>query len=151
MSDHEDKLRDILELTDCGRGQWEPLLDALVAERDEAKAEAEAERCPIPPKDWEPAKAEWHQFHLDQIEAQRARAEAAEARATVLEAALGQIAEVQPEVLGYIEHHGFVFTDIGSDPGNWQHLAFSIYTDLCNADSIARAALAAPTKEDTDE
>ena len=31
-----DKLRDILELTDCSRGQWEPLLDALVAERDEA-------------------------------------------------------------------------------------------------------------------
>ena len=31
-----DKLRDILEQTDCGRGQWEPLLDALVAERDEA-------------------------------------------------------------------------------------------------------------------
>jgi len=35
MSDLADKLRDILELTDCSRGQWEPLLDALVAERDE--------------------------------------------------------------------------------------------------------------------
>jgi hypothetical protein len=37
MSDHADMLRDILELTDCSRGQWEPLLDALVAERDEAE------------------------------------------------------------------------------------------------------------------
>ena len=39
MSDHADKLRDILELTDCSRGQWEPLLDALEAERDEALRE----------------------------------------------------------------------------------------------------------------
>lgn len=48
-----------------------------------AEAEAEAERCPIPPEGWEPAKAEWHQFHLDQTASQRARAEAAEADAEV--------------------------------------------------------------------
>jgi len=35
-----DKLRDILEQTDCSRGQWEPLLDSLVAERDAWKVEA---------------------------------------------------------------------------------------------------------------
>ena len=40
-----------------------------------------------------------------------------------------------------IEANGFVFTDIGKEPGNWQHLAFSVYTDLCEADTIARAAL----------
>jgi hypothetical protein len=32
-----DKLRDILELTDCSRGQWEPLLDSLVAAFDEER------------------------------------------------------------------------------------------------------------------
>jgi hypothetical protein len=30
----------------------------------------------------------------------------------------------------------------GNDPKNWQHVAFSAYTDLCEAESIARAALA---------
>jgi len=44
MSDNADKLRDILELTDCGRGQWEPLLDALVAERDALLADSIGDR-----------------------------------------------------------------------------------------------------------
>lgn len=58
-----------------------------------------------------------------------------------LERALRQIAEMQPRVLGYIRDNGFVFTDMGREPGNWQHLAFSIYTDLCEMDMIARGAL----------
>ena len=37
-----DELRNILELTDCSRGQWEPLLDALVTERDSWATKAAA-------------------------------------------------------------------------------------------------------------
>ena len=57
-------------------------------------------------------------------------------------AALERIAEQQGKTLAMIERNGFVFDDIGAEPGNWQHLAFSIYTDLCEVDSIARSALA---------
>ena len=35
-----------------------------------------------------------------------------------------------------------IVTDIVREPGNWQHLAFSIYTVVCEVDTIARAALA---------
>jgi hypothetical protein len=51
----------------------------LAAEVERLTREVEAQRCEVPPEDWEPAKAEWHRFHLDQTEAQRVRAEAAEA------------------------------------------------------------------------
>ena len=71
MSDLADKLRDILELTDCSRGQWEPLLDALVAERDEWEVAA---------KKISGARNRW-----------KKRAEAAEARVQQLKAALTQI------------------------------------------------------------
>lgn len=37
-----DDLRNILELTDCSRGQWEPLLDELIAERDRWASKAAA-------------------------------------------------------------------------------------------------------------
>jgi len=56
-------------------------------------------------------------------------------------AALERIAEQQPKTLAMIRDNGFVFDSIGKEPGNWQHLAFTIYTDLCEIDSIARAAL----------
>jgi len=55
--------------------------------------------------------------------------------------ALELIAAQQPRTLAMIERNGFVFDSIGTEPGNWQHLAFSIYCDLCWADSVARAAL----------
>src|SRR5690242_11936062 len=55
--------------------------------------------------------------------------------------ALERIAETQPRVLAMIERNGFVFDSIGREPGNWQHLAFSIYCELCEVDSLARAAL----------
>jgi hypothetical protein len=55
--------------------------------------------------------------------------------------AMQQIAAQQPKTLATIERNGFVFDDIGTERGNWQHLAFSIYTDLCEVDTIARAAL----------
>lgn len=76
--------------------------------------------------------------HVDRLAAalDQARAERDDLRD-----ALEQIAEQQPVVLAYIERNGFVFEDIGREPGNWQHLAFSIYTDLCQVDSVARSAL----------
>lgn len=83
----------------------EAALADMTAQRDALLAEAEAERCPIPPSDWEPAKAEWHQFHLDQTAAQRARAEAAEAEAAKLREALEQIASAEWD--GVDIHYGF--------------------------------------------
>jgi hypothetical protein len=58
-----------------------------------------------------------------------------------LRAALERIAEQQPKTLAMIEGNGFIFESIGREPGNWQHLAFSIYSDLCEVDLIARSAL----------
>lgn len=55
--------------------------------------------------------------------------------------ALSRIAEQQPKTLEMIRSNGFVFDDIGREPGNWKHLAFSIYVDLCEVDCIARATL----------
>lgn len=63
-----------------------------------------------------------------------------EGRAELI-AALERIAEQQQKTLAMIQANGFVFEDIGNEPGNWQHLAFSIYTDLCEVDLIARTAL----------
>lgn len=56
--------------------------------------------------------------------------------------ALEVIAARQPATLDKLRSHGVVFTDIGADPSNWQHVAFSLYTDLCEVDAYARAALA---------
>lgn len=57
--------------------------------------------------------------------------------------AIERIAEQQPKTLATLRHHGIVFDGpLGNDPKNWQHVAFSIYTDLCEVDTIARAALA---------
>ena len=58
--------------------------------------------------------------------------------------ALRRIATLQDNALHYIEANGFVFDDIGKEPGNWKHLAFSLYTDLCEADTLSHAALDLP-------
>jgi hypothetical protein len=55
--------------------------------------------------------------------------------------ALLKIQAVQPEVLEMIETNGFVFDSIGKEPGNWQHLAFTLYTHICEIETIARQAL----------
>lgn len=74
-----------------------------------------------------------------------ARAVNAEGEVARLTADLEAIAAQQPKTLAMIRANGFVFDSIGKEPGNWQHLAFSIYTDLCEVDTIARAALAKDT------
>ncbi len=48
----------------------------------------------------------------------------------------------QREALALCEQHGFVFDDIGAEPGNWQHLAFTFYTMLCEVQSESADALA---------
>ena len=67
--------------------------------------------------------------------------EAEKRRVAQLETALREIADQQPKTLEMIRANGFVFDSIGAEPGNWQHLAFTIYTDLCEVDTLARAAL----------
>ncbi len=55
--------------------------------------------------------------------------------------ALELIAEQQQKTLAMLRSNGIVFDSIGREPGNWQHVAFTIYTDLCEIDSVARNAL----------
>lgn len=74
---------------------------------------------------------------------QHARAVAAESALAAAREALARIAEQQPRTLEKLRAHGVVFDGpLGADPKNFQHVAFSIYTDLCEVDSIARTALA---------
>jgi hypothetical protein len=44
---------------------------------------------------------------------------------------------IQPEALRTIRDNGFVFDDIGKEPGNWQHLAFTLYNLICEMDTLA--------------
>lgn len=55
----------------------------------------------------------------------------------------------QPEMLKMIQANNFVFTDIGNEPGNWQYLAFTLYTELCELRSMAESAIAKATKGTT--
>lgn len=64
-----------------------------------------------------------------------------EEKLLVMQAALELIAEQQQNTLEMIASNGFVFDSIGNEPGNWQHLAFTIYNDLCRVDMVARSAL----------
>lgn len=61
--------------------------------------------------------------------------------------ALEKIAGQQQGTLRMIERNGFVFDSIGSEPGNWQHLAFTLYSTICEIDLIARSALDVPIGE----
>lgn len=63
-------------------------------------------------------------------------------RAERAETALREISEQQPKTIDWLRANGIVFDGpLGADPDNWEHVAFSIYTDLCEMDSIAHAAL----------
>lgn len=64
-----------------------------------------------------------------------------EARVFLHMEALTEISHKQGDALRMIMDNGFVFDEIGSEPGNWQHLAFSLYNQLCEIDLIARSAL----------
>lgn len=59
-----------------------------------------------------------------------------------LRAALERIAAQQPATLERLRRDGVVFDEQPHhDPSNWQQVAFWIYTDLCEVDTIARYAL----------
>lgn len=60
---------------------------------------------------------------------------------TEMQAALVRIAEQQMESLRIIRENGFVFESIGREPGNWQHLAFTLYCHICEIDTVARNGL----------
>ncbi len=81
---------------------------------------------------------EWHPDALAEVE----RWERDRARLEAIEAAVTEAATKQQKTLGWIRAHGIVFDGpLGTDPTNWQHIAFSIYSDLCEMDAILRAAL----------
>jgi len=60
----------------------------------------------------------------------------------VSEEVLRKVAEAQSEALRIIRENDFRFTDIGKEPGNWQHLAFTLYTMICDLSTDAENALA---------
>jgi hypothetical protein len=65
-----------------------------------------------------------------------------QARDKVLTEALERISKQQQHTLGWLESNGIVFDGpLGKDPKNWQHVAFSIYSDLCEVDIWAHHAL----------
>lgn len=51
--------------------------------------------------------------------------------------------KVRQRAVAVFRSHGIVFEDIGTDPKNWQHVAFSVYTDLCEVSDTTRDALSA--------
>jgi hypothetical protein len=78
----------------------------------------------------------------------------AEARVRELEAALHAVQEIQPRRMQWFRDKMIVFAHAplgrvsSADEGErWEQIAFHIYSDLCEAESIASAALA--VKEET--
>ncbi len=55
--------------------------------------------------------------------------------------ALDEIRKLQPHALDITRRNNFIFDDIGNEPGSWKHLAFTFYTLLCQAETIASHAL----------
>jgi hypothetical protein len=55
--------------------------------------------------------------------------------------ALQRIAGFQPEALRIIRENGFVFTSLGQEPGNFEHLAFTLYSMICEVSWIAETTL----------
>ena len=55
-----------------------------------------------------------------------------------LKEALIKIGTQQQRTLGWLTQNKIVFDSLGNDPSNWQHVAFSIYNDLCEVDAWAK-------------
>ncbi len=51
------------------------------------------------------------------------------------------VVRLQEETVATFRNRGIKFTDIGADPENWQHVAFTVYTNLCEAAALARDAI----------
>jgi len=65
-----------------------------------------------------------------------------------LEGALEKVAALQGQAMKVIRDNGFIFDDIGTEKGNWQHLAFTLYCEICEIDTVARNALGWPLVPD---
>lgn len=66
----------------------------------------------------------------------------AEAERDRYRSALEQITTMQPRAINWLRANGIKFIGpLGTDPANWENVAFSIYNDLCEVDVIARNAL----------
>jgi hypothetical protein len=61
-----------------------------------------------------------------------------------LQETLECLRDEQPKALRIIEENGFSFDSIGKEPGNWQHLAFTLYLQLCEIDAKIHGALDLP-------
>ena len=73
-------------------------------------------------------------------------------RVATLEEGLDKIKGLQPKAVDTFRRYGFVFDVIGpidhpDELTRWKVLAFSLYTDLCEAEGEARALLAAAPSE----
>ncbi len=84
----------------------------------------------------------------ERAEMWREKANALAASVPALVEALKRISEWQPAVLETLRANGIVFRtaldkpdDERTDAERWEKVAFSIYTDLCEVDTQARAAL----------
>ena len=65
-----------------------------------------------------------------------------EGKIAQMEAGLRLIADQQTKTINWIQANGIVFDGpLGTDPSNWEHVAFSIYNDLCQVDCWAHEAL----------
>ena len=59
-----------------------------------------------------------------------------------LKAAMIVVAQQQERTIGWLRENGIVFDGpLGRDPKNWQHVAFSLYNDICRVDNVARSVL----------
>lgn len=79
------------------------------------------------------------------------RAEAAEqyvTRVRELEAALAAIQQLQPRRVEWFREKGVVFDSAPGGDDRWQEIAFQVYTDLCEAESIANATLGWPVPKE---
>lgn len=155
MSDHADKLREALRLSHRKTDAWDAAyraLDALVAERDLARTKL---------MDMHTWGEEW------KVEARTAKAEVARLK-DICDTMTGptKLQEVRDEVdrwkRAYAEERGLregeeARGDYAEDEVARVRGALTFYRDAdavelaCDEGNIARAVLATPTKEDTDE
>jgi len=80
-----------------------------------------------------------------------ARIAALEAERKKLWGLVEEVARVQPRCLAIIKENGFVFDKLGAEPGDWQHLAFTLYSEVCAMDTAARALLDASAQGETEK
>lgn len=93
----------------------------------------------------------------DEVAMLRSELAAKEETMAELTQALRTIKGIQPQALTTIIAHGFIFArDIAKpieeldEVARWEKLAFTLYTDLCEVESLARAALDDDTAIDGD-